>query len=667
MRKHTFAVIAGLAILSLVSVARAAGTLTPVGAPQQPIQIRDHHVNVVILNGFATTEVTQVFFNPNAVDLEAIYSCPLPASASLSEVTITIGELEIAGEVLARKEAQQIYEEERDKGNDAGLATKNGYQNFEFRVTPVRAQSETRVRYLYYQPLEIDTGVGRYLYPLEEGGTDDVGASFWQTNAKVEGTFSASLELKSAWPVTELRVPGFETAAKIDRLDEGHYRVALATTGVSLDRDLIVYYRLADDLPGRIEVIPYRAAEDQPGTFMMVVTPGIDLKPLAAGADYVFVLDVSGSMQTKIQTLARGVVKVLKQMNPADRFRVVTFNDSARELTSGWQAATERGVVDVATKIESLAAGGSTNLFAGITLGFQKLDADRATSIVLVTDGVTNTGVVDPLAFHKLMQQFDVRVFGFLLGNSANWPLLRTICDASGGFYAAVSNDDDIIGQILLAKSKITHECLHDARLEIRGVKVYDHTKEILGKVYRGQQVVMFGRYEAGGEARVTLKARLTGEDRTYQTTFRFPDVETENPEIERLWALAQIETIELAENAGVTPANEARDAIANLGTQYQLVTDHTSMLVLSDNAFQERGIERRNQARVAVEEVARTQRQTAPPVKRRVDEAAPAFPSRASGLGGGAIDPITGVVVLVVGAVGAVGAIRRRRKGSES
>ena len=82
--------------------------------------------------------------------------------------------------------------------------------------------------------------------------------------------------------------------------------------------------------------------------------------------------------------------------------------------------------------------------------------------MVLVTDGVTNAGIVDPVEFHKLMKSHDIRVFGFLLGNSANWPLMRTICESSGGFYAGVSNDDDLVGQILLAKSKVAYEALHD-------------------------------------------------------------------------------------------------------------------------------------------------------------------------------------------------------------
>src|SRR5687767_12869770 len=136
---------------------RAAGILTPKGAPRIPIQIKDHHVDVVINNGFARTEVQQTFFNPNPTNLEAIYSFPLPKSASLSEVTIFAGEKEIHGEVLEKKEANQVYEAEKQSGSDTGKADKNGFQSFDFSVYPVRAQAETRIRFVYYQPLEIDT------------------------------------------------------------------------------------------------------------------------------------------------------------------------------------------------------------------------------------------------------------------------------------------------------------------------------------------------------------------------------------------------------------------------------------------------------------------------------------------------------------------------------
>lgn len=652
-------IVAVLAAALFTANGFSAGTLTPKGSPHAPIAIRDHHVKVTINNGFAQTEVSQTFFNPNDIDLEAIYRFPLPKSASLSEVTLTMGERTIEGEVVERETAKTIYENEKQSGNDAGLATKEGIQAFEFKVHPVKAMDTTQIRIVYYQPIEIDSGIGRYLYPLEEGGTDDVAAmSFWNpVHDAVEGNFSAEVILKSAWPIEQVRLPGFEAETTTEKLDEGHYRLLLEKPGQALNRDLVVYYRLADDLPGRVEVIPYRANEKDNGTFMMVVTPGLDLQPITNGADYVYVLDTSGSMSSKLHTLVDGVSRVIGEMSPNDRFRVITFSDSARDLTRGWVSATPENAEKTIRTIQSLKTQGGTNIYDGLSLAMKDLNDDRATSVVLVTDGVTNRGVVDPVKFHKLTKSHDIRIFGFLLGNSANWPLMRTICDGSGGFYSGVSNSDDIMGQILQAKGKILHESLHDAEFRIRGVKTFNVTGDLPGKIYHGEQLILFGQYEKGGKAELTLEAKLTGEDKTYKTEFIFPDIDMDNPEIERLWALDQIEQIELKKDRGEMPTGESEEAIQDLGLKYQLVTDETSMLVLSDERFNHHGIARNNRDRVAIERTAQQTRAAAPrPTNYQVDKAKPLTPGKApsifkgggGGGGGGALPPLAVVLMLL-------------------
>lgn len=649
--------IIALIVTIIAPAAFAAGTLTPVSATDQPIQIKEHTVDVVIDNGFARTEVTQIFVNPNDKDLEAVYGFPVPASASLSEITIWNNERELNGEVIEANEAKRVYEEERNAGNDAGLGEcacvkdKDDieYASYKFSVSRVRAKSETKIRFVYYQPLKIDTGVGRYVYPLQDGGTDEEAKSFWTRNPKVEQRFAVNVELKSGWPVDEVRVPGAEAEAKVNKLGEGHFKVSLDRTSGDLSKDFVFYYRLAEDLPGRVELLAYKPLANEPGTFMLTVTPGIDLAPITTGADYVFVLDVSGSMAGKLATLANGLAQTLGQMKQDDRFRIIVFSDGARELTTGFVPINPTTVAEWTEKVAQLGPEGGTNVYEGLEQGLKAVEADRATSILLVTDGVTNEGIVDPNEFHKLLKQYDVRVFGFLMGNNANWSLLRLIAETSGGFYAAVSNDDDIIGQILLAKSRITSEALHDAVLSVDGVKVFDKTDEAIGKIYRGQQLVIFGRYESGGDAKVTLKAKLTGKDETYTTTFAFPQVSTEHPELERMWALDRIEQAVLKEMSGTLPPEEAEHMIRDMGVKYQLVTDYTSMVVLADDVFERRGIARNNKQRVEVERAAQAGRTSVAPLNRRADTSRPMFRGRSHGVrGGGAFDVWTMLMALI-------------------
>jgi len=133
---------------------------------------------------------------------------------------------------------------------------------------------------------------------------------------------------------------------------------------------------------------------------------------------------------------------------------------------------------------------------------------------------------------------------------------------------------------------------------------------------------------------------------------------------LERLWALATIENIEAMERMGTMPVSESENAIKDLGLTYQIVTDYTSMVVLSDTAFADRGIERLNQTRIAREQQARSQRSQQPVKNYRVDREKPTFKFKAPNLGGGggAIDPITGIVAFVLTALGALRLINRKK-----
>jgi len=438
---------------------QAAGLLTPGDGSLPALEIREHHVDVLIEDGYAITTVEQVFVNPHDQDLEAQYSFPIPAHGSVVELTVWIDGQPVTGEVLEQAQARQLYEEEKAAGRDAGLTEKDSYKTFETRISPVRAGQDTRVRLVYLQPAEVDTGIGRYVYPLEEGGVDETKLAFWTTNEQVTGQFSFDLRLKSAYPVAAVRLPN-QPQAIIQSQTDGEWQVhlgnhAAATDGAAasmvdeesptgtrtssvantpvfaLDEDLVVYWRHQTGLPGSVDLVAHKPAGSDRGTFMMVVTPGDDLKPIQEGKDWVFVVDISGSMQGKYATLADGVQRALQQMRPEDRFRIVLFNDGSRELTSGFVNATPEMVTHYSQTLAGISPHNGTNLYAGLHKGIKSLEADRTSALVLVTDGVANVGETRQRRFIELIKKKDVRLFTFVLGNSANRPLLEALTEIS--------------------------------------------------------------------------------------------------------------------------------------------------------------------------------------------------------------------------------------------
>ncbi|MEJ1380452.1 MAG: VIT and VWA domain-containing protein [Candidatus Sedimenticola sp. (ex Thyasira tokunagai)] len=669
------------------SLADAAGLLTPADKSLPELEIKQHEVEVTIEDGYAITRVEQTFHNPHSRDLEAIYSFPVPEHGAVAEFTLWIDGKPVSGEVLEKKEARKVYEEEKAAGREAGITEKDSYKTFDVSVHPVRAGQETKIRLVYLQPAHIDSGIGRYVYPLEEGGVDEAKLSFWTANEKVRERFSFKLKVKSAWPVDALRAPSHPQAA-ISHKSDGEWDMVIdsgtqstsntreetpntspstATSGqpvYTLDKDIAVYWRQADNLPGAVELIAHKPADAKKGTFMMVVTPGDDLQPITEGGDWTFVLDISGSMNGKYAALAEGVEKALSAMRSNDRFRIVLFNNRAHEMTNGYVTASAENVARYIEKVAKVQPGNGTNLYSGLKLGLKGIDADRTSAIMLVTDGVANVGETEQRKFLELIDKRDIRLFTFIMGNSNNRPMLEAITKASNGFYISVSNSDDIVGQILLAKSKVTHQALHDVEVDIKGIKVAEMTPKRIGSLYRGQQLVILGHYWGEGEADVTLSGKISGSKTAYKTRFAFPKNSSENPELERLWAYATIEHLTNEMNDFGEKA-DLKQAVTDLGVEYGLVTDYTSMVVLRDEVFQQRGIERRNKKRLAVEESARQQRATRPAQNRRVDSAQPMYSSNRAttrgSSGGGAIDPL-GLIILA----GIPALLIFRRKGSE-
>jgi Ca-activated chloride channel family protein len=359
---------------------------------------------------------------------------------------------------------------------------------------------------------------------------------------------------------------------------------------------------------------------------------------------WVFVLDVSGSMGGhKISTLAEGVSRTLTKMSPNDRFRIVTFNERAKDFSGGFIQATPRNVQNWTQRIKQIQSGGSTNLFDGISLGYKKLDADRTTGIVLVTDGVANVGPTEHKRFIELTKKYDLRLFTVVIGNSANQPLMDRLAKDSGGFAMNISDADDIVGRILQAKAKVMHECLHDVELTFSGEKVKDVTPAKIGNLYIGQQLVAFGRYTGDGDVTVKLKAKISGQEKTWKTVAGLPKVDQANPEIERLWALSRIdETMQVIREKG--EGEGLRQKIVDLGTEYSLVTDYTSMVVVAEDVYENEGIDRRNAQRVERERQAQAKRAKAPVKSHRVDNGKNGgmFSGRPSpGIGSGPVGPL--------------------------
>lgn len=674
LRSITAVLTIAAAFLLPLSSSQASGLMQPVNSTGPALELSEHHVDVTIENGFATTQVDQVFKNPTGSDLEAMYRFPVPDKAAVVEFTVWIDGQPVIGEVFEKEEARQLYQQEKAAGREAGLTEKNKHYNFEVRVTPVRANQDTRLRLVYMQPIAIDTGIGRYVYPLEDGGTDELAKSFWTGDTTVHEAFSFNMNLRSGYKIVDTRVPAHHSFS-VSNTDAHQWHINFqngvgsvasereeeqsalqlqgeASTGpaASLDQDIVVYWRLDENTPARVDLVTHKPAGSTKGTFMLTLTPGDDLQPITEGQDWVFVLDMSGSMAGKYHTLVDGVQRALGTLNSDDRFRIVQFNQDGREMTKGWIPATPDAINRWSDRLAKNNPEGGTNLYAGAKTGLDLLDTDRTSAIVLVTDGEANVGVTEKKRFLELMKKYDVRLFTAVMGNGTNRPLLNAMAEVSNGFAVSVSNSDDIVGKLMGFTSKTTHQAFHDIALSIEGVRTAELTPEVTRTLYRGEQLMVLGHYFGGGEATVTLSGKVSGEEKRYHTRFDFPAISEGYPELERLWAFAKVTHLqELSDYLGDDA--EYKGAMVDIAVNHGIVTDHTSMVVMREEQFASRGIERKNRDRRAIETQAVKQRNAQPVSNTRADARQPVFSGSSAtySSGGGAFGPELAVLALLL------------------
>ncbi|MGE0537996.1 MAG: VIT domain-containing protein [Pirellulales bacterium] len=714
--------LAGLATLAVMLLlfgaapareSRAAGLLIADGGFGGALEIKEQDVHVTINNGVAVTEVEQVFKNTEARVVEALYTFPVPRRASIANFSMWINGKEMVGEVVEKERARQIYESYKQTKRDPGLLEQVDYKRFEMRIFPIAADAEQKVRVVYYQELEFDHDRATYTYPLATNTSATAAAT-------TQGRFAFSLDVKSAVPVSELKSPSHDGQFVVVRNADPHYwQASLETTGGDLTRDVVINYGVEKPHTGVDLITSKQPGED--GYFQLTITAGQELESKLKGSDYVFVIDVSGSMMHdgKLAVSRDAVAAFVDSLGEEDRFELITFNIAAHPLFSGSTPVTPEAKAQAIEFLRSQQAVGGTMLRPAIEAAYRYYDNDRQLNVVVLSDGMTQQGEQRELLNLIGQRPAGASVFCVGVGNEVNRPLLDQLATETGGLAAFMSAGDDFDGAAQAFRRKLTRPAARNVKVALAGAEVYDVEPPTLPNLFHGQPIRMYGRYKKTGLAQLQLSAEVLGAPFEQQVDVTLPDRDDSNPEIERMWALYRVERLMGQDRR--TGSRGSFDEIVRLCEGYSIASEYASFIVLENDAeYQRWKIERRNVTRVGRDrraqaavrqQLARLQEQTASqvgpaPANKVADkpvagqpgaaepielaQASPAAtdassssrstsepsrwsgptisdgsssPSRSSGGGGGgAIDPITALTAASMGLAG-WGARRGRRR----
>mgnify|MGYP000480614953 CR=1 FL=1 len=569
----------------------AAGLLIADGGFGGVLAIESHEVDVTINNGIAVTRVTQVFRNTENRQVEAMYTFPVPRGASVANFSMWIGGKEVIGEVLEKQRARKIYNSYKKTRRDPGLLEQADHKSFEMRIFPIGPGAAQKVQITYYQELGIDHDWGTYVYPLATVTRPGI-------DQQVQGTFAFHLRARSAIPVTAAESPSHGPDVEIVRHTDGYFEASLETRGGSLARDVVVAYRINRPHTGIDLITSRRNHED--GYFTLMLTAGEDIKNMATGMDYLFILDISGSMgfDAKLPTSRASVSAFLNELGPEDRFELLTFNVRPHTLFNTLKPATDAALEKARRHLDTRQAKGGTALTPAIQTAYKYTDPDRPLNVVVLSDGLTEQAERRELADLIRSRPASVRVFCIGVGNEVNRPLLERIAEDAGGLAAFISRGDNFKRQARAFRRKLMRPVAANLTLTIDGVEAYDMVPAVLPNLFHGSPIRLYGRYKGAGPATVTLQGDVAGKPFSRDITLDFPAEDPANPEIERMWAWHRVDRLlKKADRSG--DRSPVIDEVVRLGEMYSIVTEYTSFLVLENDAeYQRWKIDRRNALR---------------------------------------------------------------------
>lgn len=572
--------------------ANAAGLLIADGGLGGVLEIKEQNVHVTINNGIAVTEVDQVFLNTENRIVEALYTFPVPKGASVSNFSMWIGGQEMIGEVVEKQRARQIYDSYKQQKRDPGLLEQVDYKRFEMRIFPIPAGAEQRVKLTYYQELDTDHDWTTYVYPLATVARPGL-------DQKTKGHFAVTVDVKSEVPITAIESPSHKDRIVVAKHSENYWRASLETPAGSLEQDVVVACHCERPTTG-VNVISSKT-EGQPGVLQLSLTVGKELEEVNKGMDYVFVLDVSGSMafDGKLPLSRTSLRSFIDSLGPEDKFEVITFNITPNTLFNETRAANEDNLKQAITFLESQKALGGTVLRPAIDTAYRYQNPDRTLNVVVLSDGMTEQK--DQAELVQLIQKRPPgsRVFCVGVGNEVNRPLLTQLAEQAGGLAAFISQGDDFSRQAQAFRRKLMRPAISNLKIAFEGGEVYDVEPQKLPNLYHGSPLRVYGRYDKAGSTNVTITGDVQGQPFSQSLKLELPARDDTNPEIERMWAWKRVDQL-LASARERGNVDSVRTEVVKLCEEFSITSEYASFIVLeNDGEYQRWKIERRNVGRL--------------------------------------------------------------------
>lgn len=287
------------------------------------------------------------------------------------------------------------------------------------------------------------------------------------------------------------------------------------------------------------------------------------------GQGLVVVLDRSGSMGgAPLDGATAAIADLVRRLAPQDAFGLVVFDNEAR-VVAPMRRMADHDLEPLITAVRSIRAGGSTDLSSGYVLGLReaRTAADlgvAATTVLVVSDGHANAGIVDPSVLATLAStaRDDARITTGTLGWGSQYDavLLTAITTAGDGDHRFAADVDEGVRALAEVTGELLAKSVLGATVRIRPqfglVERVTLRRDLPHRIEDQQLVVPLGDLYGGEERSVLFRLRVPALEALGTATVA--DVRLEYTALPALTEHAV--TLPIAVN--VVPGDEARGRV---------------------------------------------------------------------------------------------------------
>jgi mannose-6-phosphate isomerase-like protein (cupin superfamily) len=562
------------------SVPRGVGSLTArrpgSTAEQQQLRLVDQKVTVNIAGRIAHTEIEQAFFNDRAVVLEGIYRFPLPGDGSISGLSLLVGNTWMDGEMLEKQRARQIFQQIVDATvpRDPALLEWEQGNMFKLRIFPIPGRGERRIRLSYTQVLPVVGDTLRYRFPM--GGSGATGTEIERFDMTINVDRSQLGEGEIATPMLAMSRRDLEDRVELRAQQERFF----PTYDVGVDI-------AAPQLRERVQTQTHVDQDGQP-YFMVSLRPELELTRDERPTHYAFVLDRSHSTSPELWAVGRGLVEALVGvMDPDDRFTVLTCDTACDESPEGLQAPEPTAIDRTRAFLEEQDLAGATdvgNMLVQAAEALARSNDDAHHVIVHLGDGTPSSGelAADKLAHLVREPLADARVLAVALGARSDLTTLSAIVELTGGDLVQADARDDLRELVRELRLRAQVPVARDLEIDLPLGMSSVHRHGVTG-LRSGDSLVLTGKLDQPVSGEIRLRARNGSGvvEQSFPVSLAVPQrAQGAQEHLPRTWAHTEIAHLTRTEGF------DARERIVSLSQRFTVLSRHTALLVLENDAM---------------------------------------------------------------------------------